>query len=73
MKKFLSIAVITAGIASLVYAVLSIFKLKKNNEEMDDLVYSDEFDEFDEEGSYFDVNLKEDDEEENNMQSEEEN
>jgi len=62
MKKLLSLALISAAIAGISVAVMSLIKKRQNNE--DDIIYSEDFDDYDEDededGSYFDVHMAED-------------
>ena len=65
MKKFLSIATLSVAAAGIAIASYSVFNKKRNQDEnIDDLLYTDGFDdEFDDEdGSYFDVHIDTEDE-----------
>lgn len=60
MKKFLSIAALTAAAAGLAYAAYTVINKKKNNDEsIDDLVYTEDFnDAVDlEDDAYFEVEI----------------
>lgn len=59
MKKLFSLALLTAAVAGISVAIMSIIKKRKDNEE--DIIYSEDFDDYDEEeNSYFDVHMSDD-------------
>lgn len=78
MKQLFSLAILSVAIGGIFIAITSIIKKRKNNEE--DIIYSEDFDDYDEddeEGSYFDVNMSDDEgvnlqEEQNEEENQEE-
>ncbi|MGL5973449.1 MAG: hypothetical protein ACRCZK_07050 [Oscillospiraceae bacterium] len=62
MKQIISLIALLAASVGIFYAIKSLFN-KKNKEDIDDLIYGEDFDECDDEdedGSYFDVYVNED-------------
>lgn len=62
MRRFLSIAALTAAAAGLAYASYTVFNKKKNSDEnIDDLVYTEDFDDAVDldDDAYFEVEIEE--------------